>query len=331
MIIDVHVHYTDSGPIAKSMDQSKFKIKFLRDKQIITIKGVTSIAYKKLGNIRKQIKNMEQAGVDMNVISTSTFLDTALQMTNESSYKIVQELNNVYADLQNKYPDKLIGLATIDPFDQEHLDEVNRAINELELKGVMVNTSLDSEFLDSPKTHAFFQLMEKLDVPIFLHPPHLPIGYDRQNIYKLEEMIGRPFDTTITVARMIYSGIFDRFPKLRIILPHMGGAILMLPGRLDFGYRLGYDGIPEREGAKCKKLPSEYLKNLYVDTMGFWAQGIELAIDTLGIDHVLFGTDHPAVPYSQKEHIDIIQSLNLPEDDEQKILGENAKIMFGIE
>jgi len=229
-----------------------------------------------------------------------------------------------------EYPDRLVGMASLNPFDSEHLDELKRCIRELGFKGAGIDTSWDGEFLDSPKTHAFFELAEKMGIPVFLHPPHLPLGYEKMNAYRLEEEVGRPFDTTLSVARMIYSGLFDEFPNLKLIIAHMGGALLMLPGRLDFGYRLGYKGLPEHEEAKCKKPPSEYIKNFYVDTMGFWAPGIKLAIEVLGADHVLLGTDYPMVPISPREHIDIIKSLKLPRRDEEKILWKNAKKLFGI-
>ena len=87
------------------------------------------------------------------------------------------------------------------------------------------------------------------------------------NIYRLEEMIGRPFDTTMTVARMIYSGVFDRHPELKIVLPHMGAALPNIVGRLDFGYRLGYDGLPKEEAAACRKKPSEYFRTNQVQDL----------------------------------------------------------------
>ncbi len=150
-------------------------------------------------------------------------------------------------------------------------------------------------------------------------------------LYKLEEIVGRPFDTTMTITRMIYSGIFDRYPGLQVVLPHMGGGLPNIIGRLDFGYRLGYEGLPSGEEAVCERKPSEYLRtNLYADTMGFSAAGIRQCIELFGVDRVLFGSDYPPVPISPKEHIDIVRSLGLAGEDEERILWKNANNLFHL-
>jgi aminocarboxymuconate-semialdehyde decarboxylase len=166
---------------------------------------------------------------------------------------------------------------------------------------------------------------------IFIHPPLLPIGYQKMNLYKLEEVVGRPFDTTMNIARMIYSGVFDRYPRLKVGLAHMGGGLPSVLGRLDFGYRLGYAGMPEGEAAVCKYKPSEYLRtNLFVDTMGLSSTGVQQCIELFGVDRVLLGTDYPAVPISPKEHIDIVRGLGLSPVDQAKILWKNADDLFKL-
>jgi hypothetical protein len=108
--------------------------------------------------------------------------------------------------------------------------------------------------------------------------------------FKLDELIGRPFDTAMTLARMILSGLFDRYPRLKIVVAHMGGGLLPCMGRLDFGWRLGCEGMPEDSVIRCKKLPSDYLRLLHVDTMGFWAPHVREAVEVFGADRVMFGT-----------------------------------------
>ncbi len=134
-------------------------------------------------------------------------------------------------------------------------------------------------------------------MPVFIHPPRVPIGNEQQmDQFKLDELIGRPFDTAMALARMILSGLFDRYPRLKIVVAHMGGGLLPCMGRLDFGYRLGCDGMPEHSVIRCKQMPSEYLKLLHVDTMGFWAPHVREAVEVFGADRVMFGTDYGPVP-----------------------------------
>ncbi len=169
-------------------------------------------------------------------------------------------------------------------------------------------------------------------MPLFIHPPRVPIGHDQQmDQYKLDELVGRPFDTAMALARMILSGLFDRYPGLKIVVAHMGGGLLPVIGRLDFGWRLGCEGMPERAVIRCKQRPSEYLANLCVDTMGFWAPHVREAVEVFGVDHVMFGTDYGPVPIDPAEHIDIVNKLVISATDKEKILWRNAARFFKLD
>ena len=128
----------------------------------------------------------------------------------------------------------------------------------------------------------------------------------------------------------VLSGLFDRYPRLKIAVAHMGGGLLPVMGRLDFGWRLGCDGMPERAVIRCKRRPSDYLAMLYVDTMGFWAPHVREAVDVFGVDRVMFGTDYGPVPIDPKEHIDIVSGLAISPADKEKILWRNAARFFEL-
>jgi predicted TIM-barrel fold metal-dependent hydrolase len=149
--------------------------------------------------------------------------------------------------------------------------------------------------------------------------------------YKLDELIGRPFDTGMCLARMILSGLFDRFPKLQVSVAHMGGGLLPVVGRLNFGWSLGCEGMPERAKIKCKDEPQSYLRrNLHVDTMGLWAPHCREALEVFGPDRVMFGTDYGPVPIDPKEHVDIVKSMGLSKEDEEKVFWKNADAFFNL-
>ena len=169
-------------------------------------------------------------------------------------------------------------------------------------------------------------------VPLFIHPPRVPIGHDQQmDQYKLDELVGRPFDTAMALARMILSGLFDRYPGLKISVAHMGGGLLPVIGRLDFGWRLGCEGMPERAVIRCKQRPSDYLAKLYVDTMGFWAPHVRETVEVFGVDRVMFGTDYGPVPIDPREHVDIVNGLVISAADKEKILWRNAARFFNLD
>jgi aminocarboxymuconate-semialdehyde decarboxylase len=199
-------------------------------------------------------------------------------------------------------------------------------------KGLQIVTSWHGKYLDTEEAWPFWEYVQDKNVPIFLHPPRVPIGADQQmNQYKLDELVGRPFDTAMSVARMILSGLFDRFPKLQICVAHMGGGLLPVMGRLDFGWRLGCEGMPERTVIKCKEIPSSYLrKNLHVDIMGVWAPHVSEAVEVFGPDRVMFGTDYGPVPVDPKQHVDIVKNLKISDADKEKIFWRNANAYFKL-
>jgi aminocarboxymuconate-semialdehyde decarboxylase len=240
-------------------------------------------------------------------------------------------VNDMTAAMVAKYPAELDFMAYANPFEQGSIDECERCLTKLGAKGIGIVSSVNGEFLDSAQLNPFWEYAQAKEAAVFIHPPMLPIGYQKMNRYKLEEVVGRPFDTTMNIARMIYSGVFDRYPRLQVVLAHMGGGLPSVLGRLDFGYRLGYEGLPQGEAAVCKHKPSEYLRtNLSVDTMGLSPTGVQHCIDLFGVDRVLLGTDYPAVPLSPKEHIDIVRGLGLHPVDQAKILWKNADDLFKL-
>ena len=212
------------------------------------------------------------------------------------------------------------GLGTLNPLDarRSRSRKGERCLGPLGFKGLLITSSWHGRFIDGEDAFAFWEWAQDRQVPLFIHPPRVPIGHDQQmDQYKLDELVGRPFDTAMTLARMILSGLLDRFSQLKIVVAHMGGGLLPVMGRLDFGWRLGCDGMPERAVIRCKERPSDYLRMLSVDTMGFWAPHVREAIEVLGVDRVMFGTDYGPVPIDPKEHVDIVKGLAISTADKK--------------
>ena len=152
--------------------------------------------------------------------------------------------------------------------------------------------------------------------------------------YRLIEAVGRPFDTALSAARMIYSGVFDKYPKLKVLFVHMGGALAPVVCRLDWNWDLNYKGItnpPIHKVDKNLRKPSEYFKsNIYVDTMGPSAMCLRAAIEMCGIDRVLFGTDFGPVPINPKVHIDLVNDTITDAVHRNKIFSTNALALFRL-
>ncbi len=297
MIIDAHAHLVPQGWYHPKSPQAIFDIPRLRDEQ-------------------------QRAGVDLTIFGNNWIRTPA----GKDPFDIVTEFNAFAAETTAQHSDYLLGLACAVPFGgDKFLKETDRAVREYGLKGIMINSSVAGEYLDSPNAVPFFELVTDLDVPLFVHPPRVTIGAEHMEIFRLPEMVGRPFDTTLSLARFILTGGFERFPNLVMICSHVGGALPMLPGRLDFGYELRKDdSFGPWEPDVLPRAPSTYIEQLYYDTVSLHAPAVACAVETAGADHVLFGSDFPPVPIPLERSVDAVRDIRLSDSDKQKILGDNA-------
>jgi predicted TIM-barrel fold metal-dependent hydrolase len=157
-------------------------------------------------------------------------------------------------------------------------------------------------------------------VSLFKHPPHAALG--------------RPFDSTVNGARMIGSGVFDRHPKLQALIVHMGGGLASVLGRLEFNWRLNYNGIPNPPAGRPytnKRSPAEYFKtNILVDCMGFNRIGVRAAVEMCGVDRVVFGSDYGPIPYGIKEHVQIVEDVLPSPADRELVFWKTSNKIFRL-
>lgn len=288
----------------------------------------TPTAPASMWDVEGLVEKLDGAGIDASVFGNN-WIRTPPEMP---AIDVVRRYNDFAAEVGARYAGRLLGLASAIPFERdEFLAETERAVTELGLTGIMVNTSVDGEYLDSTRATPFLELVASLDVPLVLHPPRVTIGAEKMEMFRLVEMVGRPFDTTLTLARFILTGGFERFPSLKLVCGHMGGAITMLPGRLDFGYELRDDrSFGPWEPDLLQRPPSEYIARLYLDSMGFHAPAMMCCVGTVGANHVVMGSDHPPVHLPHARTVDLVRNLPLSLADREAILGGTAARLFGI-
>lgn len=303
MIIDCHAHLMPQGWFHPKSPKSIFDLDGL-------------------------FKEQDEAGVNITVFGNNWIRSP----DGADPLRVVQEFNDHAAELTAKHPTRLLGLACSVPFDDDQiLKETEKAVRQYKLKGIMINSSVDGEYLDSPRANSFFELVSDLDVPLFVHPPKFTIGNEKMEIFRLPEMLGRPFDTTLSLTRFIFTGGFERFPKLKMVCAHVGGALPMLPGRYGFGYELRKDmSFGPWEPDVMTRPPTSYIEQLYVDTVCYHPPAVQCAIDTVGIDHVVFGSDSPPVPLPLIRAVDTVRKLRISDAEKQKIMGGNAASLLGL-
>ncbi|HEX3375720.1 MAG TPA: amidohydrolase family protein, partial [Candidatus Acidoferrales bacterium] len=235
------------------------------------------------------------------------------------SHKLASAWNDAASAAHVEYPTRLFGLLTLPMlFPDRAIDELNRASKLPGLRGVYMGTNINNRDLDDPLFEPIFARIEALDLPVFLHPLTVA-GGARIAPYSLGNLIGFPIDTTIAACRLIFGGVLDRHPKLRFTLPHGGGVLLMLIGRIDHGAKVR----PEIEKLKMPQVPSKYLDRFMYDTIVHSKSVMEFVIGEVGADRIMIGSDYCLdMGYDQPVHA--LDEVNMTSAQRKMILGENA-------
>jgi len=330
-IVDIHTHC-----VLPSKDDPFGVGHVLRGRSIdgnvvSNFRGLPAVSLKEMSDFDWQQETSAKAGVTRRIVSSPFSAEAITQVSSSPQFDVVKHGNDLIATIVAKSPSNLYGMGQVNPLDRAQIAEAERCMGPLGFKAVLVCSSWHKHFIDNEEAMPFWEWADASKAPIFIHPPRAPIGSDQEmGQYKLDEIVGRPFDTAMALARMILGGLFDRFRNLNITVAHMGGGLLPVMGRLDFAWRLGCEGLPEHAKIKCREMPSAYLKRLNVDTMGFWAPQLKQAIESFGTDRVMFGTDFGPVPMSPREHIDIVNSMPITVEQKQDILWRNANRVFDL-
>ena len=287
----------------------------------------------------KRLKDMDEAGIDMQVISPVCFQDglidpseaTSLaRLTNDETYEIIKKYQKRFAGFA--------GLACQDP--DAAAKELERAVKQLDLKGAMIYSHIQGEYLDAKKFRGIFETAERLGVPIYLHPkepsPDMIKPYSTYPALA-GKIWGYAAEAGLHAMRLICSGLFDQCPNLKIILGHGGEGLPALMWRMGLDSDGNGGGSPGGEGKTSgqipgqpgqlgiRKQPGQYVKdNFYVTTSGmFWGPVLEFLHSAMGPDRVLFAVDYPAE--SSSLAVKSIESLSISNEDKAKIFHLNAE------
>jgi predicted TIM-barrel fold metal-dependent hydrolase len=275
----------------------------------------------------ERIQIMDQAGVDMHLLSLTS---PGVQMFNtDRATGLAALANDRLAEVIKKHPKRFAGLASFAPQDPKAAaKEIDRAINRLKLNGLIVNSHTNGEYLDDRKFLPIFEAADAANAAIYVHPRNMPDPCSfmtRADVDLAGALWGFQMETGLHAMRLIVSGLFDRFPNLKIVLGHMGEALPYWLYRIDYMYR-----AYTRGQGKLKKAPSQYLKdNFLITTSGMNTHPVlRYCSEILGSDNVMFAIDYP---YQESvEAADFMNSAPLPEADCEKIAHGNAERVFHI-
>ncbi len=271
-------------------------------------------------DVDAKIAAMDKAGIAMTAISIN---DPGPELFGKDSPAMARLLNDFIADVVRRHPKRFFGLATL-PFNSTDamLAEFERCVTKLGMKGILLYSNLDGRFPDEDEFRPLFAEAERRGVPLLLHPAY-PMTYEATKGREMTGGLGLMFDTTIALGRIVLAGILEKHPNLKLVCPHVGGALPYLIGRIDHQTM-----VLKRGAENIKRPPSDYLRNIWLDTVSPLAMAIKYGYDFVGPDRLIYSSDHPWV--DPELIAGEVKKMNLPAADEVKIFSSNAKRLFNL-
>lgn len=328
MNIDIHSHVIPEEVIKYVLNNEKlFKVSIVERNNKKYFYHSDGITYPKLPlffDIDSVIANMHDNNIDMKLIAIAPPF-TFYNIHNGKIKDLAKIINDSIIRICKLYPSYFRGVAHLPLQNAEQsLTELKRIINEPHLVAVQLGASLYSFALDVNKLLPIFEILDSKKIPIIIHP-FRPISITAaMDNYYLSNILGNPIDTTIAACNLIYSGIFDKFKNLRIVLVHGGGFLPYQIGRLDRGFK-----IRQECKENIKDEPRSYLKHFYYDCIIFDKDSLIFLLNSKGKERVMLGTDFP-FDMCLENPVAFINDLCISKTDKEKVLGINALKMFNI-
>lgn len=309
MKIDFHAHLFPR-PFLDELGRRKLEFR---------LPGVAHSIFPKMYDLDERLGDMARIGVDMQVLSLGP--PGAEVGTARDSVDLTRLWNDQIAAVVQRDPLHFTALAALPmQMPDEAVRELGRAIGELGLRGAQVFSNAAGKPLDAPEFWPVYERAQELDVPIFIHP-NTPACTAGMLDLGLMTMLALPMDTSLTAARLILSGVMEKFPRLTLVLAHLGAVLPYLIGRFDAVAQTLVRSGPD-DSPVITQPPSLYLKRFYMDTVSHHAPAYYCALQTVGADRIVLGSDYP---YSRWDlAVEVIEELDLPRADKEKIYGENA-------
>jgi len=328
--IDVHAHYFPESffrlidevgaPFGARVDRSHSA------GPVIDMKGNRTFPLEaSYWDLDRRRKAMDKAGVDVHALSLTApmvyFAD------GPTGSRLARAVNDAMHEAHTAFPDRFVGCATLP------MQDPTAAVAELErvkslrgIRGVYLGTNINSRELSDPAFTPIFERCQAARLPVLLHPLNVIGAGGRLSKFYLNNFLGNPFDTAIAAAHLVFGGVLDRFPKLEVCLPHAGGALPYLMGRLTHGQRVR----PETKGVAKKPFES-YLRRFTYDTISHSPHLLRFLIDTVGADRVMLGSDY-CFDMGYTRPVDIVTKslVRLGRADQRRILGATASRLLRL-
>jgi aminocarboxymuconate-semialdehyde decarboxylase len=325
LVVDIHCHL--SIPAAEGLIRSQISdppnpLAFMSDASKAVNGKLFAEIGPKLAGVDARLQDMDRLGVDVQAISPSPgqyYYFAPPELGRDAARMI----NDGMADAVALHPHRLVGMGTVPLQNTEMaVAEMRRCVNELGLRGIEISSHVNGRELGEVEFRPFFAAAEELDVLIFMHPLGFTHG-QRLSEHYLDNIIGNPIESTIALSHLIFGGVLETYPGLKLCVAHGGGYLPGYWGRMDHAFRARED---------CRqhitREPSTYLRQTWLDTLVFDQDQLDSLVRTHGADRLCLGTDYP---FDMAEPDPVGFHARLADDVQAKILGGNAAKLLGLE
>jgi len=325
--IDIHAHYYPQSFLDLIAEEGKrFNAEYRMAGEGFYISapaGSIGPLPTKFIDLKQRLADMDEQGVAMQAISLTTPMVNWADA--DLSLKLARAWNNAASEAHNAYPNRLVALMILPMLDPDRaIDELSRAAKLPGMRGVYMGTNVNNRDLDDPLFEPIFAKIEQANLPVFLHPLQT-VGGERTKPWYLSNLLGNPFDAAIAACHLIFGGVLDRHPKLQVCLPHGGGALPMLIGRIDHGAQVR----AEIKLLHLPQPPSAYMQRFTYDTIVHSKPVMEFLVREVGAERVLLGSDY-CFDMGYDRPVEFMNQINLTSAQRRMILGGNAAKLLKI-
>jgi aminocarboxymuconate-semialdehyde decarboxylase len=326
--IDVHSHFfpetylklieTEGGAAHARLDRSN-------PEGVVIVVGnnPTGLLGPEYWDLDVRLKAMKRTGVGVQALSLTAPM--VYWAPAPLGLRLARAFNDALAEAHRAHPQHFVGCATLPMLDPNAaVSELDRAARLPGIRGVYLGTNIAGRDLSDPAFLPVFERVSELELPVLLHPLTV-IGHDRLRPFYLNNLLGNPFDTAIAAAHLVFGGILDRFPRLHVCLPHAGGALPAVAGRLQHGQRVRAEARD-----RARRPFTAYLRRFTYDTISHSPDALRHLIATVGAERVMVGSDFCFDMGYERPRDMVVSRLRLRRGDQVKILRDNAARLLGL-
>lgn len=319
MIVDLHSHYIPPQAVRDVPGVPVELEQLAGGRYRFVARGNAFILDQALFDLESQVRDARRQGLDARALAVPPFA-LLYELPAEAGIAWSRALNDGIAAAVRSDPATFLGFATV-PLQDVGLAvaELDRVVQDLGLQGVEIATNICGSELDAPQLDPFWARVEAFGLPVLIHPHHVP-GVERMRDYYLRNLVGNPVETALAAARLAFGGVLERYPGLRLILSHGGGALPSLVGRLAHGFAVR---------TECKgraSAPMASLRRLHYDTVVFDPRVLRHLVDTFGPAQVVLGTDYP-FDMSLDAPVEFVRGAGLRPEEVDLILNSSDRLV----